>query len=274
MSIYLPEKDFYINYKENTTQRSTSHFHNVYEMTFFLSGSRTYLLNNSNTSIMPHNAILIKPFTYHSTQGSSGVSRYVILFSKEFLKKYFTEKTTNQLLACFDKCSVDFSKSSKEILHIVKNICDANEQANEFSIAYNLGYLLFTLSAFPSCENSASNSVAPKTSNELMEKIFSYINNNLAEIRTIEQIATFANISQSYLSAIFKQSTGLSIMQYVNSIKINFAAKRLVYTNDSISQISADCGFDSPNYFCNAFKKSEGISPSQFRKNNGSPSKK
>ena len=120
----------------------------------------------------------------------------------------------------------------------------------------------------PTCENSLINSVSPKTSNELMEKIFTYINNNIAEIKTIEQIATFANISQSYLSAIFKQSTGLSIMQYVNSIRINFAAKRLVYTNDSISQISADCGFDSPNYFCNTFKKSEGVTPSQFRKNN------
>jgi hypothetical protein len=61
MSIYMPEKDFYINYKENTIQHSTSHFHNVYEMTFFMSGSRTYLLNNANTFIMPHNAILINP---------------------------------------------------------------------------------------------------------------------------------------------------------------------------------------------------------------------
>ena len=268
MSIYMPEKDFYFNYKENTIQHSTSHFHNVYEMTFFMSGSRTYLLNNANTFIMPHNAILINPFTYHSTQGSSGVSRYVIMFSKDFLKKYFTDNTIKQLLTCFDKSPLDFSKSVDKIIQIISNIQTANDNLNEFSIAYNLGYLLFTLSSIPSCSNAFINFVSQKTSNELMEKIFTYINNNISEIKTIEQIANFANISQSYLSAIFKQSTGLSIMQYVNSIRINFAAKRLVYTNDSISQISADCGFDSPNYFCNAFKKSEGFAPSQFRKNN------
>lgn len=268
MSIYIPEKDFYINYKENTIQHSISHFHNVYEMTFFLSGSRTYLLNNANTVIMPNNAILIKPFAYHSTQGSSGVSRFVIMFSKEFLKTYFTEKTIEQLLICFDKSPLDFSGFTEQTLNIIENIYNASEQNNEFTIAYNLGYLLFSLSSLPSCNNHSANPVLPKTSNELMEKIFSFINTNISEIKTIEHIAQFANISQSYLSAIFKQSTGLSIMQYVNSIRINLAAKRLVYTNDSISQISADCGFDSPNYFCNAFKKSEGVTPSQFRKNN------
>ncbi|MBO7344311.1 MAG: helix-turn-helix domain-containing protein [Clostridia bacterium] len=268
MSIYMPEKDFHINYKENTIQYSSYHFHNVYEMTFFLSGSRTYLLNNSNTVIMPHNVILIKPFTYHSTLGSSGVSRYVILFSREFLNKYFSDKTITKLLTCFEKGPLDFTKSNDEILQIIKNIYNANEVLDEFGTAYNLGYLLFTLCNMPTCENSSINSTPQKASNELMEKIFTYINNNISEIKTIAQIANFANISQSYLSAIFRQSTGLSIMQYVNSIRINFAAKRLVYTNDSISQISADCGFDSPNYFCNTFKKSEGLTPSQFRKSN------
>ena len=268
MSIYIPEKDFYINYTENTIKHSISHFHNVYEMTFFLSGSRTFLLNNSNMVIMPYNAILIKPFAYHSTQGSSGVSRYVVMFSKEFLKKYFTDRTINQLLTCFDKSPLDFNSSTEQILSIIKNIYNANENGDQFNIAYNLGYLLFALSVVPSCKNHSANPILPKTSNELMEKIFTFVNNNISEIKTIEHIAKFANISQSYLSAIFKQSSGLSIMQYVNSIRINLAAKRLVYTNDSISQISTDCGFDSPNYFCNAFKKSEGVTPSQFRKNN------
>lgn len=268
MSIYIPEKDFYINYKENTIQHSISHFHNVYEMTFFLSGSRTYLLNNSNMVIMPQNAILIKPFAYHSTQGSSGVSRFVIMFSKEFLRKYFTDKTISKLLTCFDKSPLDFKGSAEQILSIIKNIYSISNQGDEFTIAYNLGYLLFSLSTLPSCTHHSTNYVLPKTSNELMEKIFAFINNNISEIRSIEHIAKFAKISQSYLSAIFKQTTGLSIMQYVNSIRINLAAKQLVYTNDSISQISIDCGFDSPNYFCNAFKKSEGVTPSQFRKNN------
>ncbi|MBE5734268.1 MAG: helix-turn-helix transcriptional regulator [Clostridiales bacterium] len=199
---------------------------------------------------------------------TSGVSRYVIMFSKEFLKKYFSEKTISILLTCFDKSPLDFSKSNDEILQIIEKIYLSDEQNDEFAIAYNLGYLLFSLSSVPSCKNSSIDSASPKISNELMEKIFTFINNNISEIKTIEQIASFAHISQSYLSAIFKQSTGLSIMQYVNSIRINFAAKRLVYTNDSISHISADCGFDSPNYFCNTFKKSEGLTPSQFRKIN------
>lgn len=140
-------------------------------------------------------------------------------------------------------------------------------------MAYHLGSLLFLLYNITNVMSVKDKQIAVEetsktSSKQSIEKIFAFINENISTIKNIEQVAKFIHISESYLSTIFKQETGLSIMQYIISIRINLSAKELIYTDKSISEIASDCGFESPNYFCNTFKKMIGCSPSQYRKSN------
>ena len=66
-----------------------------------------------------------------------------------------------------------------------------------------------------------------------------------------------------------KQTTGMGTSEYINSRRIQKAEDMLLNTNLSVSEISDRLGFTYQRYFSTLFKKMKGISPSQFRNQNG-----
>lgn len=83
---------------------------------------------------------------------------------------------------------------------------------------------------------------------------------------TLPILANHFHISRSHLSRTFKKVTGLTIVEYLNSVRISQAQKLLRNTKKSISQISSDTGFNNISHFDRTFKKITGYSPSDFRK--------
>ena len=63
----------------------------------------------------------------------------------------------------------------------------------------------------------------------------------------------------------FKQKTGLNYSRYITSLRLEQAAKLLTDTDDTALSIGYQVGYSAPNYFCRAFKKFYGISPSRYR---------
>lgn len=73
------------------------------------------------------------------------------------------------------------------------------------------------------------------------------------------------NLSQSYISRLFKQETGSTINQYIITYRIDTASSLLLNTSYKISDISRCCGFTDQNYFTKLFKKCTGTTPSDYR---------
>ena len=69
-------------------------------------------------------------------------------------------------------------------------------------------------------------------------------------------------------SKIFKKETGMSVVTYLTTHKLQLAREKLEFTKDSIAEIAAACGFHSAMYFCKKFKAALGISPGEYRKQN------
>ncbi len=72
-------------------------------------------------------------------------------------------------------------------------------------------------------------------------------------------------LSPSYLSSLFKRSTGRTIMQYITLFRMRRACHLLSKTNMKIVQICREAGYTNPSYFCFLFKKYFGITPNQYR---------
>ena len=72
----------------------------------------------------------------------------------------------------------------------------------------------------------------------------------------------------SYQVSDIKKTTGTTITSYRNSMRLLTAKKMLINTDDSITKISYECGFDNSSYFSKLFKRSEKISPKEYRKFN------
>lgn len=107
------------------------------------------------------------------------------------------------------------------------------------------------------------------TQNKLIQKIVSYIdeqyiNSNLG----LALIASKFNISEGYVSTIFKGNMGVNFADYVEKVRIDSACNLLENSNDTINTISEKVGYNSVQSFRRAFKKVKGISPKELRNMN------
>lgn len=97
-----------------------------------------------------------------------------------------------------------------------------------------------------------------------MEKAVAFINDNLAEELSIEEITRHVHISKSVLYKRFRANFQCTISEYINARRIEKAVELLANSDLSIEEISKKTGFTSASYFSKTFKKLKGISPLQY----------
>ena len=102
-------------------------------------------------------------------------------------------------------------------------------------------------------------------SETLIREVTSYIDANYNQAVRGEDLAKQFGVSVSYLSHEFTRITGRSIYDYVLSRRIRLACD-MMRTNLSLQEIAARCGFRDYSNFLRVFRKSAGVSPSEFRR--------
>lgn len=105
----------------------------------------------------------------------------------------------------------------------------------------------------------------PKTFDNVVEDIRSYIEENLYSDLSISTLAQQYNYNEKYLGRLFKNRTGYTIHEYCNYLRLSKAKTLLRSTNLSISQVAAQAGYNNVTYFIRIFKKHTQLSPLQYR---------
>ena len=98
-------------------------------------------------------------------------------------------------------------------------------------------------------------------------KIKNYINENYQYDLKLKTLADLANMSQSAFSRFFKLHTGRNLSDYIINIRLGYATRMLLDTNDTIADISFKCGYNNLSNFNRTFKRKKGCSPREFREN-------
>ncbi len=93
-----------------------------------------------------------------------------------------------------------------------------------------------------------------------------YIRAHFKERISVHDIGESVHLSDSYLSHIFSETFGRTITEYLTSIRIEYAKSLLAKQGLSISEVALDSGFEDVSYFSRVFKKSEGITPRDYKK--------
>ena len=96
-------------------------------------------------------------------------------------------------------------------------------------------------------------------------KVKNFISKNYMDELRLPELASLAGMSSSAFSRFFKLHTGRNISEYIIDLRLGYAARMLVDTAKSISEIGFDCGFNNLSNFNRIFKKKKGCSPSEFR---------
>lgn len=99
-----------------------------------------------------------------------------------------------------------------------------------------------------------------------VQKVMNYVNLNVAEPLTLKSLAAMCFISPSYLSALFKQETGTTLIDYINTQRVNRAAQLLEHSSHAIAAVAEEVGILDVNYFTKIFKKTLGVTPTRYRR--------
>lgn len=128
--------------------------------------------------------------------------------------------------------------------------------------------ILYELSRCENARTLASNSYARVTvedDSRRILKVKNFISKNYMDELRLPELASLAGMSSSAFSRFFKLHTGRNISEYIIDLRLGYAARMLVDTAKSISEIGFDCGFNNLSNFNRIFKKKKGCSPSEFR---------
>ncbi|MCD0487251.1 AraC family transcriptional regulator [Pedobacter sp. MC2016-14] len=100
---------------------------------------------------------------------------------------------------------------------------------------------------------------------DMIKETIVYMQNNLNEKLSVEEMATKNNLSSSHFSSLFKKSTGMSPLDYFIHLKLQKACVMLYTTETKVKEISLNLGYDDPFHFSRLFKKNMNVSPNQYR---------
>lgn len=108
------------------------------------------------------------------------------------------------------------------------------------------------------------------TGNLMVDRAVRYINEHCFSDISLNELSALSGVSPQYFGRLFKERLNMRPMEYIARIKVSKAKIMLLDSDIPVSEISEKLGYNSPTYFGIVFRKYEGVSPSEFRKQRGS----
>lgn len=247
------------------------HSHNFTEIFYLKTGSCVYTVNNNLHHLSAGELFIVKPGDTHAThyEGQVPCERIVIYCDLSTLPSQFAEKHHAILEG--------FSHSGKVILakkeharfeHLLAQMLEENNIPDDYSYDFLSLQLMALVLHIQRSGIFVYEQMKPFSELSIstdIENALRYVAQNFSFAITLEDVAAEINLSPTYLSKKFKKVTGLTFKEYVNYIRIRQACQMLITTDDNVTKIAINCGFNSSNYFKDCFRRIIGVSPRSFR---------
>lgn len=254
-------------YKEEKAMEM--HIHDCYELYYSISGGKQFLIDNRFYSIAPGDLFIINQYESHKlTQIDNQLhERIVLSIHPDYTKRISTADT--DLDFCFSNRNPGFQhklslnkEQQMRFLYYVSKITSAKGYAHDIVEQAAFMELLVMINALSNTNASESAESAFKY-NHQVDDILAYINQNISQPITLEQVAADFFLSESYICRIFKQATGTTIGKYVTARRISIAKASL---NDgaSVNEAFEKSGFGDYSNFFKAFTRAVGVSPKKY----------
>ena len=149
-----------------------------------------------------------------------------------------------------------------------EDIINLAQSNDSFASIIRLWNLLYRLSLVDDARELSSSSFIESqelTEDLRIEKIKQYIAKNYMKDISIQYLADMIGMNVDAFSRFFKNQTGRTPNRYLNDYRLGIAARMLLKTKQSVSEIGFACGFNTICHFNRLFRESKGCTPSEFR---------
>ena len=161
-------------------------------------------------------------------------------------------------------CSNSLSNYNLNLLDILENKENVYKQIIECKLIPHINKILLKLiNSVSACLVSSS-----KLNNNIIKMAMEYIHEHYNQDITLSSIANYVHLNGSYLSRMFCKATGKTIIEVITGIRIEKAKEILINNEFKISDVASLVGIYDPTYFSQIFKKSTGMTPSEYKRFN------
>jgi AraC family transcriptional regulator len=98
-----------------------------------------------------------------------------------------------------------------------------------------------------------------------LRKVEDYVAAHLAEEISVEGLAGLIELSPSHFAHVFKETTGMTPLQFVTRQRITRAQQLIRETSRSLIDVGLEVGYSSPSHFAQVFRRVVGVTPTEFR---------
>ncbi len=228
-----------------------------YLIHFILEGKGEFIVNGTHYKLSAGKGFLIEP-DYQTVYKADLEDPWTYIWIG------FSGKDAWQAMAMLGLSQEQpiFKSEEKETLKTCVMSMIRRNRRNAADTFYSLSMLFLFLSTIA----ASSQDDSLKGGNLYVDQVIAYIRSHIAEPLKTEDIARYVGLNRSYLSALFKEQTGLSPLKYIQRSRLTKAQHLLESSRLSVASIAYACGYQQPESLMKIFRQQYGMSPSAYRK--------
>ena len=247
--------------------------HDFWELSYVDNGGLLCNIENECIELQQGELLLIPPNTLHQYQNKDGEPSTLLFLcfssSSPILKTLqgqhkLTDNLKEILAKMIAEIRATFTFKFRSDIHFIDTPEIGGQQLTQNFLVEILIKLSRNIRGIPEQQYIL---YSTESSNELVNKILSYLKNNLYDTLNLDILSERLFYTKAYLNRIFKKHLGCSIKNYYNYLKIK-EAKRLLRSNKKMTanEVAKQLQFDDLSYFVKVFKKYTHLTPNDYKK--------
>ncbi len=256
------------------TEQIGLHHWNSWEMSYIISGEGRRILGDTEETFSEGEIVLVVPEMPHQwifdpdkTDQDGNIENITVSFPTNLLRN-------------LSLVMPEFSKLAEWYEHLDTSIKFDRSECRDIAIVLRrmehetaVERITSLLQLLVSIEKNRNYTIAgrfttPTTDEDKVNKIKIYISCNYNHDINIDLLAKYVDMNRSSLCTLFKRHTGKTVIEHLQSLRIDIAKYLLISTSESISTCCYRCGFNDVPHFNRTFKQMTGMTPREFRVRN------
>lgn len=229
-----------------------THWHDFYEMEYIISGTGNYEINGRTFPMKAGMFFFMTTTDFHKVHADHAQLINIMFDHSLVTSSYlapFTHHTAVKAMQVPETMRSLFLTLLEEVV------------ANQSDLSYSSALLdCLLLKLQRSGLNAAAND-----ENSTVQKIRFYMINHFRTGVTLDDVASYVNLTPTYVSALFKKEMNQNFKTYLDELRFSYARKLLLYSDLTVTEVCGESGFEDYPNFIRRFRKYYGVTPTQLR---------
>lgn len=258
MGIWYENRTEFCAIRKSNHLGFTAHIHKEVEIVYMLKGKSRAYLDTKEYLLEEGDLFFSFPNKVHYYDTFTDEESYLLMFSPNVISDFTSFLLKNNPVNPVIKNDL----MPKKIKDILDEAYKANQSNEKFKYEKVKGYVnIFLAEIIPllNFKESTNNHT------EMLSSILSYCVENYKDNINLDEMAKDLHASKYYISRLFSEKIKIGFNDYVNMLRINDAKEHLVKTNDSVTEIGINVGYNTIRSFNRAFLSQTGMQPREYR---------